>query len=128
MAGLTFVIRLGVPEMKDYWDDLCAQNARGALSGNEARDYRKIGKAMKLISINPRHPGLRTHEISDLTRKYGFKVFESYLENKTPAAGRVFWAYAPGRGNITILGIEPHPEDAKSGAYQRVKLSAVPKG
>jgi hypothetical protein len=27
---------------------------------------------------------------------------------------------------ITILAIEPHPEDQKRGAYQRIKLSAFP--
>ena len=27
---------------------------------------------------------------------------------------------------ITILGIEPHPEDKKRGAYDRIKLSELP--
>ncbi len=28
--------------------------------------------------------------------------------------------------DITVLAIEPHPEDQKRGAYQRIKLSALP--
>ncbi|MCX6904001.1 MAG: hypothetical protein NTW03_11105 [Verrucomicrobia bacterium] len=48
------------------------------------------------------------------------------MENNTPAAGRVFWAYSPDQGDITVLALEPHPEDQKRGAYQRIKLSALP--
>lgn len=29
------------------------------------------------------------------------KIFQSYLENNTPAAGRLFWAYGPDSGDIT---------------------------
>jgi hypothetical protein len=28
--------------------------------------------------------------------------------------------------DITVLAIEPHPEDQKRGAYQRIKLSSLP--
>jgi hypothetical protein len=37
----------------------------------------------------------------------GEDVWESYAENKTPAAFRVFWCY--GAGVITILAIIAHP-------------------
>jgi hypothetical protein len=77
--------------------------------------------------MNPFHNSLRSHEIEALTRRYGFKVFQSYLENNTPAAGRIFWTYGPKNGEITVLGMEPHPEDSKRGAYERVKLSRAPK-
>ena len=69
---------------------------------------------------------LASHEIDDLTRKYGSKIFQSYLENNAPAAGRLFWAYGPDHGDITVLAIEPHPEDQKRGAYLRLKLSSLP--
>jgi len=38
----------------------------------------------------------------------------------------LFWAYGPGKKDITILAVEPHPEDQKKGAYQRIKLSCFP--
>jgi hypothetical protein len=59
-------------------------------------------------------------------RKYGFKIFQSYLENNTPSAGRIFWAYGLDKQDIIVLAIEPHPEDQKRGAYQRIKLSVLP--
>ena len=54
------------------------------------------------------------------------KVWHSYIENKTPAGGRIFWAYGPSKKEITILGIEPHPEDKKRSGYETVSLSNLP--
>jgi hypothetical protein len=72
------------------------------------------------LGENPRHRSLQTHEIDELT------VFDAYLENITPSAGRVFWAYGPDKGDITVLGVEPHP-DNKKGAYALIKLSGLPR-
>ena len=35
----------------------------------------------------------------------------------------MYWVYGPGKEEITIIGLEPHPEDRKNGAYDKVKLS-----
>lgn len=92
----------------------------------EEKFFKKWVKALGYLSADPRHNSLASHEIDDLTRKYGFKIFQSYLENQTPAAGRMFWAYGPDKGDITILAVERHPDDEKRGAYERIKLAAVP--
>jgi hypothetical protein len=117
---------MGVPEMEAYWNNISTRQLAGKLAGDEERFFKKLVKTLAFLSQNPRHPGLASHEIDDLTRKYGFKVFQSYLENNTPAAGRLFWAYGPEQGDITVLAIEPHPEDQKRGTYRRIKLSAKP--
>jgi hypothetical protein len=116
---------MGVPEMASVWSDLSTRHQQGKLDRHEERFFKKLVKALGFLSENPRHPGLQTHEIDTLTDKYGFKVFEAYLENRTPAAGRVFWAYGPDRGDITILAVEPHPDD-KRASYLRIKLSKLP--
>ena len=54
------------------------------------------------------------------------RVWESYLENNTPKAGRIFWVYAPERNDITIIGLEPHPDD-KNNAYKKTTLSRIGK-
>ena len=36
---------------------------------------------------------------------------------------RMYWVYGPNRQDITIIGLEPHPEDKKNGAYDKVSLS-----
>src|ERR1017187_8563864 len=123
---MRFRIRMGIPEVKSFWDDLVSRDATGKLSGNELKLFKRLAKAIVLIEINPRHNSLQSHEIEPLSRRAGFKVFQSYLENRTPAAGRIFWAYGPDKGEITILSIHPHPEDKKSKGYEEVRLSQMP--
>ena len=123
---MAFNIRMGLPEMDAFWSDLSTRKQQGKLDKDEEKFFKKLVKTLAFLSQNPRHPGLASHEIDDLTRGHGIKIFQSYLENNTPAAGRLFWAYGPNKGDITVLAIEPHPEDQKRGSYQRIKLSKLP--
>ena len=118
---------MGVPDMEALWNDLLARKHARKLGQTEEKFFKKWVKALGYLSENPRHNSLASHEIEDLTRKHRIKIFQSYLENKTPAAGRMFWAYGPDKGDITILAIEPHPEDEERGAYQRIKLASLPR-
>lgn len=122
----TFKIRMGVPEMEAVWNDLVTRHKQDQLSKDEQKFFKKLVKALGYLEVNPRHNSLGSHEISPLTRRYGVKIWQSYLENRIPAAGRIFWAYGPAKSEITILAVEPHPEDQKRGGYDRVKLSALP--
>jgi len=123
---ITFKIRMGVPEMMAVWTDLSSRFENNALSKEEQQSFKKLVKVLAYLETNPRHNSLQTHEITQLTNRYGIKVWQSYLENRTPAAGRIFWVYGPGKNEITIIAIEPHPEDKKMGAYDRIKLSSLP--
>ena len=119
-----YAIHMGVPEMKALWEDLQQKHRSGNTNKAEERLYKLMGKAMRLIATDPRYPGLQTHEITALTRRYGMKVWQSYLENNTPKAGRIYWVYGPDKGDITIIGLEPHPED-KANAYLKITLSSM---
>ncbi len=66
-------------------------------------------KALKFMKVNLRHPSLNTHKYDDFTGPNGEEVFESYAQNDTPGAYRIFWYYGPGKKIITILRITPHP-------------------
>ena len=123
----TFKIRMGVPEMEAVWNDLAVRYEQGTLSIDEQKFFKKLVKTLGYLEVNPRHNSLESHEIAPLTRRYGMKVWQSYLENQTPAAGRIFWAYGPGKREITILAVEPHPEDQKHGCYDRIELSDLPR-
>ena len=122
-----FNIRLGIPEMKEFWDSLKKKVKENSATKDEQALYHKFGKVMKLLSVNPRHTGLHTHDIEALTKRYGVKVWESYLENNKSAAGRIFWVYAPDKNDITIIGLEPH-QNTKKDAYKKITLSEVDKG
>ena len=94
---------MGVPEMEAFWNDLSGRKLQGRLDKDEEKFFRKLVKVLGFPGQNPRHPGLASHEIDDLTRQHGIKIFQSYMENHTPGAGRLFWAYGPDQGDITIL-------------------------
>ena len=71
--------------------------------------YNAVRKAVRLLSENPRHKSLRTHEFTSLTGPRGEKIFEAYAEQSTPAAYRIFWYYGPDKNQITIIAITSHP-------------------
>jgi len=75
----------------------------------DLRKLKKVRKCLGLLQRNPKHPGLNTHEFSSLVGLRGEKVWEAYVENNVSSAWRVFWHYGPGKGQITILAITPHP-------------------
>lgn len=73
--------------------------------------FKQVVKCLSLLESNPRHPGLQTHEFTSIENPFdkGEKVWEAYVQHKTPGAYRLFWCYGPERGQITIIAITPHP-------------------
>ena len=121
---MSFVIRMGIPEMKALWSSLLSKAQKGLLKGQDKKLYKRLAKTLRILAENPRYPGLQSHEITALSFRYEMKVWQSYLENNTPSAGRLFWVYGPKKGDITVIGLEPHPDDKKDG-FEKVKLSSV---
>ncbi len=120
---MTYTIKMGIPEMEQLWNSLQEKYHNGTINKKEEELYKKWGNALKKLSIDPLYPSLKTHEIAPLTKRYGMKVWQSYLENKKSGAKRMYWVYGPNKNDITIIGLEPHPEDTKNGAYDRINLS-----
>ena len=95
---------MGIPEMQELWQDLQQKYRSGKIKKKEEQLYKKWGKALKLLSADPFYPSLQNHEIEPLSRRYGMKVWQSYLENKTSGAMRMYWIYGPDKKDITIIG------------------------
>ena len=74
-----------------------------------AKRLSAVRKTLARLESNPRHPALQTHKFASMTGPAGEDVFESYAEQATPAAYRVFWYYGPGKMKITIVAITRHP-------------------
>ena len=78
---------------------------------------KQVKKALGFLSSNPKHPSLVTHKFESLTNPKNTKepVFESYAQNNTPTAYRIFWIYGsikkpPTDGRIiTVFAITSHP-------------------
>ena len=89
---------------RNHLDELEQNPAKSGIL-NQAR------KSLGYLQTNPRHPSLNTHSYSSLGHPFDpkGKVFEAYAQNRTPSAYRIFWCYGPGKGEITIIAITPHP-------------------
>ena len=89
--------------------------ARGKKGKNKSSQieglFKQVHKTLALLGSNPKHPGLATHEYHSVEHPFDptQKVFEAYAQNKTPGAYRVFWCYGPGKKEITVIAITPHP-------------------
>lgn len=69
---------------------------------------KQLRKVLGFMETNLKHPSLNTHKFSDMSCKLG-DVFETYAQNNTPGAYRIFWSYGPGKRQIFILAISSHP-------------------
>jgi len=78
---------------------------------------KQVRKTLGYLETNLQAKSLQTHEYESLTKRYGKKVFEAYVQQDTPAAYRVFWHYGPDKIDkngeripiITVVAITPHP-------------------
>jgi hypothetical protein len=79
----------------------------------KSKDKRAISKSVNKIlgfmELHLRHLSLHTHKYDAMQGPNGEDVFESYAQNKTPGAHRIFWHYDPGKRKLTILEVCPHP-------------------
>src|SRR5262245_37262249 len=87
------------------------QRDRKAKASRAEGLFKQVETCVRLLLENPRHPGLNTHEFHSIEHPYekDGKVFEAYVQNRTPGAYRLFWCYGPEKGEVTIIAITPHP-------------------
>lgn len=76
---------------------------------DKANICKAVHKTLAYMQMNLRHPSLNTHEFKELKGYYGEKVFESYVQNRTPGAYRILWHYGPELKKITVIAVIPHP-------------------
>ncbi|RLK60495.1 hypothetical protein [Actinokineospora cianjurensis] len=75
-----------------------------------AAKLKKVRKALRLLEqVGPGHPGLHSHRYQSVPGPGGAALWESYVENKTPSAWRVWWIHGPRDDQLTIVTIGPHP-------------------
>ncbi|HEY4232556.1 MAG TPA: hypothetical protein VGM76_03965 [Lacipirellulaceae bacterium] len=84
---------------------------RKSKSSKQEGLFKQVAKTISFLKQNPRHPSLCCHSYSGLQHPYDAaeKVWEAYVQNNTASAYRVFWSYGPGRKELTIIAITPHP-------------------
>lgn len=94
---------------KLIYTDEAKKSLKDLKKQGQIKKLKKIKIAFEKLQEDPRYPGLHTHKHTLFRRKSCEEIFQSYIENKTPAAFRVFWHYGPDKEVITIVAITPHP-------------------
>lgn len=77
---------------------------------------KKVRRALARLQVDPRYPGLHSHQYESFPGHEGEKIWDSYVENRTPAAWRIYWKYGPDEKDdqgepvpvISVLVIGPH--------------------
>ena len=87
---------------KNELADLKKDNSRNAI-------YKAVIKSLKFLENDPKHPSLNSKPFKTLSGPSGEKLWESYAQQNTPGAYRIFWYYGPERKQITITSIISHP-------------------
>ena len=93
----------------NYSEEAKGQFLELEMSKDKVKQYKAVAKTLGLMQVNLRHPSLRTHKFDAVESPFGEEVFESYSQNKTPGAYRIFWCYGPERNDLYIIAIIPHP-------------------
>jgi hypothetical protein len=98
------------PFVLNYSQEAAQLVDKMATSPQDAAKLKKIRKALRnLCQIGPSHPGLHSHKYESVPGPNGVALWESYVENKTPSAWRIWWVYGPRSDEITTVTIGPHP-------------------
>lgn len=70
--------------------------------------FKKAKKAIRLMrEIGPEHPGFNTHQMQHLKGPGDSPIWNSYVENSSSNAWRMYWVYQDD-GGIYIVSIGPH--------------------
>lgn len=75
----------------------------------DAVKAKKVARTIEQLAVDPRHPGLRSHRYVGMDDVFGAPIWESYVENRTPSAWRIWWFFGPGAEEITVVDLGPHP-------------------
>jgi hypothetical protein len=79
------------------------------LKAGDQRKTKKVVKALALLEADPAYPGLASHRFDALDKTFDQTIWESYVENDTPSAWRIWWYFGPDQGQITVVDVGPHP-------------------
>jgi hypothetical protein len=89
-----------------------AARVRATIADLERSDPKRLTKVKKCLvrlGDDPRYRGLATHRYQSLDDTFGEKIWESYVENRMPAAWRIWWFFGPEGNVITAVDLGPHP-------------------
>ncbi|MCH7860017.1 MAG: hypothetical protein IID14_10045 [Candidatus Marinimicrobia bacterium] len=94
----------------EFTDESKAQLAHLKGDKSLAAPFKAVTKALQFLQTDPRHNSLQSKRYHSLKGPDGERVFESYAQQHTPGAYRIFWYYHSSRKvTLVILNIVRHP-------------------
>ena len=103
MGKRQMIFKIRFSELADDQMDILEEDK------SKKRILKQVNKVLGYMETNHKHPSLNTHKFDAMESPFGGDVFESYAQNNTPGAYRIFGAYGKNKGEITVLAITPHP-------------------
>jgi hypothetical protein len=91
-----------VPYVLRFTEDAC-DSLNQLIKGGKAAEVKlkKVRKTLAFLQHDPRYPGLNSHQYENFPGRPDDKVWDSYVENHTPAVWRIYWMYGPNETNPT---------------------------
>lgn len=98
------------PPFQLLYTDEARQVVKDLSKPAHAAKLKKVKETLRLLrDVGPSHPGLNSHKYQSITGANGEEVWESYVENRTPGAWRIWRTDGPQPDTITIITLGPHP-------------------
>lgn len=69
----------------------------------DPKRLKKVLSALGKLETDPRHPGLQSHPYRTFFGPGGEQLWESYVEQNTPNAWRIWWYYSQGEQAVIIV-------------------------
>lgn len=70
--------------------------------------FKKAKRAIRIMrEAGPKHPSFCTHKMQHLKGPGGAIIWNSYIENRTPQAWRMYWVRCDD-GSLQIVSLGPH--------------------
>lgn len=96
------------PVRVDLSPDVDAWFQGEAAAPKPSEKFKKAKKAVRMMrEIGPAYPSFCTHQMDYLKGPGGRTIWNSYVENKTPQAWRMYWVRTDD-GAVYIVSLGPH--------------------
>lgn len=95
---------------KILWTDQAEEQFLELQHKGPSGKFVKISKTLEILATHgPKYRSLHSHKYLSIKGPNGEDVWESYVENKTSSAWRIWWMYGPTTNVITLIMIGKHP-------------------
>ncbi len=99
-----------MPTFELLWTDQAEEQFLELRRNGPKEKFAKVSKSLEILTERgPKYPSLHSHKYQSIKGPGGEDVWESYVENKTAGAWRIWWMYGPRPNVITLIMLGKHP-------------------